>query len=217
MTKSAILKAAEEFTRQQLDGAEAGHDWWHVVRVRRTAKYICQKEGGDRFTVELAALLHDIGDSKFHGGDEEVGPRQVEHFLDSIQLDAKIKKHVLDIVKHISFRKSLEGQVFSSKELSILQDADRLDAIGAIGIARAFSFGGFKNREFFNPLVKPQKELTAKAYKQRKSPTINHFYEKLLLLKDQMNTATGKQLAQDRHRFMEAYLEQFYREWHGKS
>jgi len=162
--------------------------------------------------VELAALLHDIADSKFHNGDEEIGPQTAGSFLSSINVDAETIRHVQQIIRHISFKSGFDKKEFHSIELDIVQDADRLDAIGAIGIARAFSYGGFKGRELYNPEVAPNLNMTKAEYKASTAPTINHFYEKLLLLKDKMNTETGKQLAQQRHDFMLAYLEQFYSE-----
>jgi uncharacterized protein len=162
----------------------------------------------------LAALLHDIADPKFHDGDESVGPKMASEFLKSQQVDEAIIEHVVNIIRHMSFKNSLDnqGKVFSSIELQIVQDADRLDAIGAIGIARAFNYGGYKNRELYNPNIQPNLNMTKEEYKASKAPTINHFYEKLLLLKDRMNTETGKKIAQERHQFMLDFLEQFYKE-----
>jgi uncharacterized protein len=163
-------------------------------------------------TVELASLLHDIADSKFHNGDEEIGPATAGKFLNSIQVDADTITHVQQIIRHMSFKASFDKATFHSNELAIVQDADRLDAIGAIGIARAFTYGGFKDREIYNPNIKPNLNMSKEQYKNTTAPTINHFYEKLLLLKDKMNTQTGKQLAQQRHNFMESFLQQFYSE-----
>ena len=215
MNTSLILANTEAFVKEELTGAEAGHDWWHIERVRRLALHIGELEEVDLFVVELGALLHDIADSKFHDGNELKGPAKAQQFLESQEVDVKHLDHVLQIIKHISFRKSLDGTTFSSPELSVIQDADRLDAMGAIGIARAFNYGGFRNRVFYDPAISPEEHHTSETYKNSKAPTINHFYEKLLLLKDKMNTVTGKQMAKERHQFMLTYLEQFYKEWQG--
>lgn len=201
------------FVQDTLKNAEGGHDWWHIYRVWTNAKLIAQTESAHQLTIELAALLHDIADAKFNNGDEEIGPRIAGEFLQSINVDEDIVVHVQQIIRYMSFKSSFDKPNFNSTELQIVQDADRLDAIGAIGIARAFNYGGFKGREIYNPTIKPDLNMAKDAYKNSTAPTINHFYEKLLLLKDKMNTATGKQLAQQRHQFMEAYLKQFYTEW----
>ena len=205
-----------EFVKQELQHAEAGHDWWHIERVWKSAKAIAKEENVDLLVVEFAALLHDIADAKFHNGDEEIGPQKAGDFLNSIAVDEAIVVHVQEIIRNMSFKSSLGELKFSSPEMLVVQDADRLDAIGAIGIARAFTYGGFKNRELYNPAIKPEVKQSKEAYKNTTAPTINHFYEKLLLLKDKMNTETGKRIAQKRHAFMEAYLEQFYGEWNGE-
>jgi uncharacterized protein len=204
-----------QFVKHTLSGAETGHDWWHINRVWNNAKLIGQTEKCDPFVVELAALLHDIADSKFHDGDEEMGPQKAGDFLQSIHVEESVMIHVQQIIRNMSFKASLGEVIFHSKELEIVQDADRLDAIGAIGIARAFTYGGFKNRELYNPEIPPALNMSKEAYKNSTAPTINHFYEKLLLLKDKMNTETGRQIAEQRHRFMLLYLEQFYQEWNG--
>jgi len=204
------------FVKDTLKNAEAGHDWFHVERVWKNARLILkEEENADHEVVELAALLHDIADSKFHDGDEEIGPLKAETFLSSISVEQDTLIHVSNIIKYMSFKASLGSVDFHSKEMEIVQDADRLDAIGAIGIARAFHYGGFKNREIYNPAVKPVLEQTKEEYKNNKGPTINHFYEKLLLLMDKMNTQTAKKLAESRHHFMELYLSQFFDEWNG--
>lgn len=192
--------------------AEGGHDWQHIERVWKNAKLIAGSERADQLTVELAALLHDIADSKFHNGDEAIGPKTAGDFLTSINVAPETIHHVQQIIKYISFKSGFDKAGFHSLELDIVQDADRLDAIGAIGIARAFSYGGFKGREIYNPEIKPNLAMTKAEYKNSAAPTINHFYEKLLLLKDKMNTKTGRELAEQRHNFMLAYLEQFYAE-----
>ncbi|WP_207421859.1 HD domain-containing protein [Desertivirga brevis] len=211
----SFIDQTETFVKESLGGAEGGHDWWHIYRVWQTAKTIGIEEGADLLVVELAALLHDIADSKFHDGDEEIGPAKAQEFLESIGVEEATIEHVKDIIRYMSFKASFGEIKFSSKELEVVQDADRLDAIGAIGIARAFSYGGYKQREFYNPEIPPKLNMTKEEYKKSATPTINHFYEKLLLLKDKMNTSTGKRLAQERHEFMELYLEQFYGEWDG--
>jgi uncharacterized protein len=210
-----IISKTIEFVKQTLAGAEAGHDWFHIERVYKTAMHINNLENGDTLVVALGALLHDIADSKFNGGDEEIGPRVAGEFLQSIDVDAGIIGHVQEIIRNLSFKASLGQITFASKELDIVQDADRLDAIGAIGIARAFTYGGFKNRVLYDPAIKPQQYADKEAYKNTVAPTVNHFYEKLLLLKDLMKTTAGKQLAEERHQFMLTYLQQFYAEWEG--
>jgi len=212
MDNTALIEKTVAFVRQTLQNAEGGHDWWHINRVWHNAKRIAESEQADGLIVELAALLHDIADAKFHNGDEEIGPKTAGDFLGAQNVDEAIIHHVQQIIRHISFKAGFERKVFHSIELDIVQDADRLDAIGAIGIARAFNYGGFKGRELYNPDVKPNLNMTKEEYKNSSAPTINHFYEKLLLLKGKMNTETGKKLAQQRHDFMLAYLEQFYSE-----
>ncbi|MCQ6960541.1 HD domain-containing protein [Mucilaginibacter aquariorum] len=212
MDQAAIIEKTVTFVQETLKNAEGGHDWWHIQRVWTNAKLLARTEDCDILTVELAALLHDIADSKFHNGDEEIGPATAGKFLTSINIDADTIVHVQQIIRHMSFKASFDKATFHSKELAIVQDADRLDAIGAIGIARAFTYGGFKDREIYNPNIKPNLNMNKEEYKNTTAPTINHFYEKLLLLKDKMNTQTGKQLALQRHNFMESYLEQFYSE-----
>ena len=212
-----IIAQTELFVKNTLTNAEAGHDWWHVFRVYNNAKLILESEEADQLVVELAVLLHDIADSKFNGGDEEIGPQKAGEFLRSIQVDENIVVHVQQIIRNMSFRSGLGDINFHSMELAIVQDADRLDAIGAIGIARAFTYGGFKNREIYNPEISPALNMSKEDYKKNSSPTINHFHEKLLLLKDQMNTPAGRDIANARHKFMELYLNQFEKEWNGKS
>jgi uncharacterized protein len=216
MTKTTIIDATVAYVQATLQGAEGGHDWWHILRVWNTTKTLAQQEPVNPLVCELAALLHDIADSKFNGGNEEIGPEKAAAFLHSIGVDAATINHVEQIIRNISFKGGKEAANFSSKELDVVQDADRLDAIGAIGIARAFNYGGFKNREIHNPTIPPNLHMTKEEYKNSQAPTINHFYEKLLLLKDKMNTQAGKQMAMKRHAFMEQYLEQFYAEWEGK-
>lgn len=205
-----------DFVKKELQNAEAGHDWWHIERVWKTAKNIAKEENVNLEVVEFAALLHDIADAKFHDGDEEIGPQKAGEFLKSIAVEPEIIHHVQQIIRNMSFKSSLGEIHFTSPEMLVVQDADRLDAIGAIGIARAFTYGGYKNRELYNPEIKPELNLSKEAYKKSTAPTINHFYEKLLLLKDKMNTASGRKIAAQRHQFMEQYLEQFYAEWNGE-
>jgi len=212
MDNTALIGKTAAFVQQTLQNAEGGHDWWHISRVWNNAKRIAKGEQANGLIVELAALLHDIADAKFHNGDEEIGPKTAGDFLHSQDVDEATIHHVQQIIRHISFKAGFDKKSFHSIELDIVQDADRLDAIGAIGIARAFNYGGFKGRELYNPEVKPNLNMTKEEYKNSSAPTINHFYEKLLLLKDKMNTETGKKLAQQRHDFMLAYLEQFYLE-----
>jgi len=216
MTRQEIISSTVTYVQQTLSGSESGHNWFHIERVWRNAKLIAASETVDLLVVELAALLHDIADAKFHGGDEHIGPLTAKLFLDTVPVDAIIAEHVVNIVAHISFKGGNQEQLFHSPELAVVQDADRLDAIGAIGIARAFHYGGYKNREMYDPAISPQLQMTKEEYKNSQAPTINHFYEKLLLLKDRMNTKTGKKLAIQRHQFMEDYLQQFYAEWNGE-
>lgn len=204
------------FVKKQLQDAEGGHDWFHIERVYKNAMQIAVDETCDLIVVKLGALLHDIADSKFHQGDEEIGAKTARIFLESENVSEEIMEHVIQIIKNISFKGGNFEKTFSSKELEIVQDADRLDALGAIGIARTFNYGGFKNRAIYNPNIAPKLNMSKEEYKISDAPTLNHFYEKLLLLKDQMNTETGKKLAQERHRFMETFLSQFYAEWEGE-
>ena len=216
MSNQLVIDNTIEFVKTTLAEAEGGHDWWHIYRVWQLSRNLAGLEQVDLFVVELGALLHDIADSKFHGGDETVGPALASDFLKNQRVDEGIINHVINIVEHISFKGGNEAQVFNSPELAVIQDADRLDAIGAIGIARAFNYGGFKNRALYDPNIKPDLHMSKEAYKNSHSPTINHFYEKLLLLKDRMNTAAGKKIATQRHQFLELYLEEFYKEWEGE-
>lgn len=215
-TQELQLSKTKTFVKQQLTHAEGGHDWFHILRVFNNALLIAKDEKVDVFVVQLGALLHDIADSKFHNGDETVGPKVARKFLLEINVDPSVIEHVVKIIENISFGGGNELQKFNSPELDVIQDADRLDAIGAIGIARAFNYGGFKNRAMYDPEIQPNLKMSKEEYKASNAPTINHFYEKLLLLKDKMNTKTGQRLAADRHKFMEEFLEQFYAEWTGE-
>ena len=203
------------FVKEQLQNAEGGHDWFHVERVYNNALSIAEEETCDLQVVKLAALLHDIADSKFHNGDEAIGPKMAREFLVAQSVAEETINHVIAIIENISFKGGNFEKEFTSKELEIVQDADRLDAIGAIGIARAFNYGGFKNRALYDPNIQPNLNMSKEEYKKSETPTLNHFYEKLLLLKDKMNTESGKKIAKKRHDFMVSYLSQFYSEWEG--
>jgi uncharacterized protein len=226
MNQNKVIENTIFFVKETLKGVESGHDWFHIERVYKNALLIAPDEDVDEFIVILGALLHDIADAKFHNDDETIGPKKARQFLESETVDETIICHVENIIKHISFKNSLDTESssaqgkstekFSSEELKVVQDADRLDAIGAIGIARCFNYGGFKNREIYNPEIEPNLNLSKTEYKNSDAPTINHFYEKLLLLKDKMNTKTGRRIAEKRHQFMELYLEQFFGEWNGE-
>lgn len=215
MTTTELIEETIAFVKETLKDAEGGHDWFHIQRVFNNTLLIAKEEQVNVLVVSLAALLHDIADPKFHDGDESIGPRLSEQFLTSMAVDKKTIRHIITIIKNMSFKNSFENndQKFISKELQVVQDADRLDAIGAIGIARAFNYGGFKNRALYDPDIAPNLHMTKEEYKNSSAPTINHFYEKLLLLKDKMNTATGKKIAENRHEYMLGYLEQFFGEW----
>lgn len=216
MSNENIVNKTILFVKQKLENAEGGHDWFHIERVFKNAVSISDNEVCDITVVKLGALLHDIADSKFHSGDETVGPKMAREFLESENVDEATIQHVINIIDNISFKGGNVPKEFSSKELDIVQDADRLDAIGAIGIARTFNYGGFKNRPLYNPKIAPNLRMSKEEFKSSEAPTINHFYEKLLLLKDKMNTETGKQIAKDRHQFMMTFLSQFYAEWDGE-
>tara|TARA_R110000868_G_scaffold93810_6_gene259491 strand:- start:4888 stop:5544 length:657 start_codon:yes stop_codon:yes gene_type:complete len=218
MTNTQIIEETIAFVKETLKGAEGGHDWFHIQRVFKNTLLIAKDENADVLIVSLGALLHDIADAKFHGGDETIGPKMAQEFLTSLQVEKKVIGHVIKIIENISYKSSLDSKkLFTSKELMVVQDADRLDAIGAMGIARAFNYGGFMNRELYNPEIAPNLQMTKEQYKKSTAPTINHFYEKLLLLKDKMNTESGRKLAEKRHQFMLDYLEQFYKEWNGNA
>ena len=226
-----IIDQTIDYVKTSLAEAEAGHDWFHIERVWKNAREIYRQETSGPeaaghtaendlvpygLVIELGALLHDIADSKFHGGDENLGPARARAFLTSLEVEEAIIFHVEQIIRHISFKGGKNAGVFRSKELDIVQDADRLDAIGAIGIARAFHFGGYKNRKMYDPAVPPNLNMSKEEYKISNAPTINHFYEKLFRLKALMNTTAGREMAAERHRFMEQFIEQFYKEWEGR-
>jgi uncharacterized protein len=215
MENEKLIEKTIAFVKLQLANAEGGHDWFHIERVYKNTLAIAKNEKCDLLVCQLGALLHDIADSKFHNGDEKIGPQTARIFLENEQVSKEIIEHVIRIIENISFKGGNFQKEFNSIELQVVQDADRLDAIGAIGIARAFNYGGFKNRTIYNPAIKPNLTMSKEEYKNADAPTINHFYEKLLSLKDKMNTESGKKIADKRHEFMEMFLEQFYGEWQG--
>ena len=213
----SILDRAAAYIQQTLAGDSSGHDWWHIWRVWQNARRIGVEERADLFVVELAALLHDIADWKFHDGDETAGPRASRAWLADQNVDAATIDHVCEIIATLSFKGAGVPTPMRTLEGKVVQDADRLDAIGAIGIARAFAYGGHKGRAIYDPDQPPQPHASFEAYKKNAGPTINHFYEKLLLLRDLMNTVAARRLAKERHEFMEQFLQQFYREWNAES
>jgi uncharacterized protein len=215
-TEEKIIENTISFVKKTLENAEGGHDWFHIERVYKNSILIAKNENVNSLIVKLGALLHDIADSKFYDGDETLGPKVAREFLFSQNVDSTVIEHVVKIIENISFKGGNITQKFTSDELNVVQDADRLDAIGAIGIARCFNYGGFKNRQLYNPEIIPNLKMSKEEYKSSPSPTINHFYEKLLLLKDKMNTETGLRIAKDRHEYMLAFLNQFYTEWNGE-
>lgn len=215
-TTTDLISKTIFFVKQQLKDSEGGHDWFHIERVYKNALLISKDEVCNEIVVQLGALLHDIADSKFHNGDETIGPQLAREFLEAEHVAEEVINQVVAIIENISYKGGNFSKTYHSKEFDIVQDADRLDAIGAIGIARTFNYGGFKNRPLYNPAIAPNFRMTKEEYKNSEAPTINHFYEKLLLLKDKMNTETAKQIAKDRHHFMEVFLSQFYAEWEGE-
>ena len=227
MDRQDIIEKTEYFVKETLSKDSTGHDWWHIHRVRNLAKRIAWHEDADIFIVELAALLHDVGDYKFFQGDEEAGAAKVRKWLSSLEISPSLIDKIMEITSQISFMHTLpdKGKGKSkknsstttiSKETMAVTDADRLDAMGAIGIARAFTYGGFFNRPIYDPNIKPSKSITKEEYKITEAPSINHFYEKLLKLKDMMYTKLGRKMAKRRHRFLNLYLKQFFKEWKGK-
>jgi uncharacterized protein len=212
-----LIEKTADFIRQKLSGEGSGHDWWHIYRVWQTARHIAAEEPeADKAIVELGALLHDIADWKFHDGNDEAGPKAAREWLESLDAKEEDILQVEGIIRKVSFKGAGVKPQNLNLETKIVQDADRLDAIGAIGVARAFAYGGHKNREMYNPEAKPEIHQTAEQYKANESSTINHFYEKLLLLKDRMQTKTGQQVAERRHKYMEGFLKEFYAEWNGE-
>lgn len=215
-SQEELIENTKIFVQHTLTDAEGGHDWFHTQRVYKNALLIAAGEKADSLIVALGALLHDIADSKFHQGDETVGPKIAQSFLKAEGVANTVTDQVVKIIENVSFKGGNKTQAYDSIELRIIQDADRLDAIGAIGIARTFNYGGFKNRKLYDPAIPPKLDMTPEEYKKSTAPTINHFYEKLLLLKDRMHTQTGKNIAAERHLFMEHFLQQFYGEWEGR-
>ena len=215
MNQQDILQKTVDYIKEEFSDDSSGHDWWHIYRVWKNAITICEHEKADSFIVQLAALLHDLDDWKFNDSGDET-PRRAKAWLDSFSLDPSITDAVCRIIQHISFKGAGVENKMDSLEGFIVQDADRLDAIGAIGIARAFAYGGYKNRPLYDPGTPPQMHRSFEEYKNSKSDTINHFYEKLLLLKDMMNTSTAKRIAEQRHEVMVQFLSQFMAEWEGK-
>jgi len=217
MKKEEIIKKTEKFVKSKLYGEESGHDWWHTYRVWQTAKKIGKKEGADLFVVELAALLHDVADWKFQdGADDSIGAMLAKEWLEKFNVNPKTISHICKIIIEISFKGARVKDKVSSIEGKVVQDADRLDAIGAMGIARCFAYGGSKERQIYDPTIKPKMHKSFEEYKKSESSSINHFYEKLLFLKDRMNTNAGKRIAKERHKFMKQFLDRFFQEWEGK-
>ena len=218
MRSSEQIKLLEDYVKTELAGDSSGHDWFHVERVRNLAVKIGQKEGADLYLVETAALAHDLGDPKFTGGDETVAPRLIGKKLTELNFSKEDQEHVLYIVQNMSYSKSLSSQnVEKTTEFKCVQDADRVDGMGAIGIARVFAYGGHQGRLIYDPEIKPKTQLTKEEYRSNQSTSINHFYEKLFKLKEQMNTETGRGIAEERQKFMERYLEHFFKEWKGEA
>jgi len=218
LSPAEIIERTREYARKTRDHDTSGHDWWHVSRVTSLALTIAEREGADLFTVELAALLHDIADWKFHDGDTDIGPQLTREWLEQMPVDLAVVAEVEYIVRHVSFRGGTNKVPMRTLEGKVVQDADRLDGIGAIGIARTFTFGGHRNRPMHDPHIRSKEYDTFETFQAQinQNTTINHFYEKLLLLKDRMNTETGRQIAGHRHRVMEQFLEEFYAEWDGR-
>lgn len=217
MERTDVVRATQRHVQATLHGDSSGHDWWHVQRVWQMAQRLAADEGDvDLLVVELAALLHDIADWKFHQGDVMAGPRAANAWLKSQNLNATTTDHICEIVQHLSFKGAGDTSRMATKEGQIVQDADRLDALGAIGIARAFAYGGYAGHELYNPQVPPTSHASFAAYKADQSHTVNHFHEKLLLLRDRMNTESARRIAHGRHRYMEAFLARFHREWDGE-
>jgi uncharacterized protein len=215
MKENSIVESTIKFVKSELENAEGGHDWWHAWRVWKITCKLLETENADRLVCEPAALLHDIADPKFHDGNEDAGPTIAFDFLIKQGLDHERSVHVIDIIRNVSFKGGYTNDAQKSVELQIVQDADRLDAMGAIGIARAFSYGGYKGRKLYDPDIAPRSYASTEEYRKSNAPTLNHFYEKLLLLKNLMNTKTASLMAEHRHSFMLSYLEEFRQEWDG--
>ncbi len=215
LLKKEILQRTERYVRETLEGEGTGHDWWHIHRVRNTALKLASQEKADLYITELAALLHDIADHKFHNGDDTIGPEVAGKWLRSLNVDPELITHVQEIIKDLSYKGAEVATPMRTIEGKVVQDADRLDALGAIGIARAFAYGGHKNRALHDPDIPPTMHDSFESYKKDTGPTINHFYEKLFLLKDRMNTESARVLAEERHLFMKEYIDRFLKEWDG--
>jgi len=209
------ITLTHNYVKNNQQSEEGAHDYWHIYRVWKNAQLIGSSEDVDMTVVELAALLHDIADSKFHNGDEEVGPKVAGEYLKSIGVEDGVIEHVTKIIRHMSFKGGNNQSPINSKEFQVVQDADRLDAIGAIGISRCFAFGGYFQRDIHNPDIEPKLNMTKEEYKKSKSTSLNHFYEKLFLLKDRMNTETGRRIAEKRDHFMHQFVDEFLNEWEG--
>lgn len=215
MNKKEVIQKTAEYIKAEFSEDSSGHDWWHIYRVWMNAITLCKQENADQFLVELAALLHDLDDWKFNeSGDES--PLRARAWLESCSVDSPAADAVCEILKHVSYQGAGVENKMKSLEGFIVQDADRLDAIGAIGIGRAFAYGGYKNRMMYDPDSPPNLHATFEEYKNSKSATINHFYEKLLLLKDMMNTTSARRIAEQRHEVMMKFLHQFMSEWEGR-
>lgn len=210
------IEYVQSEVKRTLQHAECGHDFSHAVRVMKNAEQIATSEGGDLIIIQAAALLHDVSDEKFSNGNEVIGLKLTENILKKAKFKSAEIVKIIEIIKNISYKGGFNANGIPSIECAIVQDADRLDAIGAIGIARAFHYGGYKNRELYNPEIEPQDFANAEEYRKSNGPTLNHFYEKLLKLKYLMNTPTAKALAEPRHQFLEQFLAQFLTEWNGK-
>jgi len=213
--QNKIIRKVAQYAKERMAGEPTGHDWWHTNRVWHLSKKIAKKEGGDLFIIELSSLLHDIDDWKFSGGGDKQGAKRAKRIMEKLGVEAEVVRQVCYIVENISFKGALVKDKMKILEGKVVQDADRLDVIGAIGIARVFAYGGYLKREIYNPRIKPKLHRTFSEYKKSKGTSINHFYEKVLLLKDRLHTKTAKQMAQQRHRFVENYLKQFFQEWEG--
>lgn len=217
MTNQHIINKTKDYVEQKFKDEGSGHDWWHMYRVWKLAKHIAASEPGvNTFIVEISALLHDIADWKFHDGDMEAGPKAAREWLASLAVEEDVILRVEDIIRNVSFKGADVRQNMNSKDGQIVSDADKLDAIGAIGIARTFAYGGSHDTPVYDPSIKPTQHSSFEDYKNSKSHTINHFYEKLLLLKDKLYTKTARKIAEHRHQFMEQYLNEFYKEWEGE-
>ena len=212
--QKSILSATENYIRQTFETEGSGHDWWHIYRVWKLAVQIQKNEGGDLFIIEMAALLHDLDDWKLKSGNHL--ENETQQWLEKLEVTKVEQTKIIEVIQQVSFKGAGVETPALSAEAKIVQDADRLDAIGAIGIARTFAYGGNKNRLIYNPEIKPEMHENFEAYKNSTAPTINHFYEKLLLLKERLNTDSAKEIAKGRHKFMEDFLQRFFEEWKGK-